>query len=125
MGTHPQILHVPSVARTESGWTPLTVGELVAGEFRPLPFSAPEDESIVEKVSVWRHAGGELPYARPVSAELFYLIEGRVRIEWEHDSQLEAQSGDVVVVPIGFSGTWHTLEPIVKISISTIPAVAG
>lgn len=122
MTAQPKILHLPSAAQHAVGWTPLMVGELAAGESLPLALAASEGEFVLEKVSMWRHAGGELPYARPVSTELFYLIEGHVRIEWERDSRLEARAGDIVIVPVGFTGTWHTLEPVVKISVSALPA---
>lgn len=98
------------------------VAELAAGESLPFALAANEGELVLEKVSMWRHAGGELPYARPVSTELFYLIEGHVHIDWECGSRLEARAGDVVIVPVGFTGTWRTLEPVVKISISAFSA---
>ena len=123
MAVDPKILHIPSAAQQATGWVPLMVGALTAGESLPLTIGADEGELILEKAAIWRHSGGELPYARPVSTELFYLIEGRVRIEGERDLPIEAQAGDVVIVPVGFIGVWRTLEPIVKISISTVSAV--
>lgn len=125
MTADPKILHSLSGAQSTAEWAPFMVGTLAAGESLPVAPGANEGGLLLERVSIWRHAGGELPYARPVSRELFYLIEGRVRIEWEPGSQLEAQAGDLVIVPVGFAGIWRTLEPIVKISISTTPADEG
>lgn len=120
MAENPKIRHIPAAAQRASEWAPLMVGALTAGESLPLTMGAEDGKLVLEKAALWRHSGGELPYARPVSTELFYLIEGRVRIEAERDLPLEAEAGDVVIVPVGFMGTWHTLEPVVKISISAV-----
>ena len=57
---------------------PIRSRRLLLGWFVPKP--GPVSYTHLD---VYKRQGGELPYARPVSRELFYLIEGRVRIEGE------------------------------------------
>ena len=113
-----RIIHIAGVQALEDGWLPFAVGDLVAGEALPLPLGDDGGTRIVERGGLWRHAGGELPYARPSSSELMYLLRGRVRVESEGGDAVEAEGGDLLIVPRGFVGSWNTIEPVLKISFS-------
>jgi hypothetical protein len=120
-----QIIHIPAVQTLEEGWAPFRVGGLDAGEALSLPFGAEKSRIVFGPASVWRHAGGELPYFRPASSEFMMLLGGRVRIEGEGFDAVEAKAGDAVIVPQGFVGTWTTLEPVYKVSSSFAAADAA
>lgn len=114
----PQITRVPEVASHPDSWTPFIVGDIVAGEVHSLAFGGAG--TLLESAALWRHGGGELPYARPVSSELFYVIQGSAHISDSEGVVLEIRAGDTVQVPVGFVGTWTTHEPILKMSVSAI-----
>lgn len=103
-------------------WSPLLVAGTSAGDSYPLFAAGAQGGQSVEKVSLWRHDGGELPYARPASAELILLLEGRVEITPDNGSAREIARGNIAFVPLGFVGTWHTTEPVLKMSVSLVPA---
>lgn len=110
------IIHLPSEERREDDWSPFVVGDLVAGEYIALPVTREgEEPRRLGKASMWRHAGGVLPYERPASDEFMYVISGKVRIS-AGDHAVEASAGDVLIVPQGFVGTWETIDPVVKVS---------
>lgn len=113
-----QVIRIPSVQGVEEGWAPFRVGELTAGETLPLPFGDDVRQLVFGPTAVWRHSGGELPYARPDSSEFMLLLTGRVRIEGEGYDAVEAEAGDAIIVPQGFVGAWITLEPVCKVSSS-------
>lgn len=112
------ITHIPNAVGNRDTWSPFVVGGVVAGEAHVLPLGGEAGEGTFENAALWRHDGGKLAYARPTSTELMLLIEGRVRISDAHSETVEASAGDVVIVPRGFAGVWHTLDPILKMSVS-------
>lgn len=117
------VIRIPAAGRDDQGWIPFRVGSGAAGELRAISLSVGDLPHQLEAVALWRHPGGRLDYARPTSSELLYLIEGRVCIEGEQCETVEVEAGDVVIVPQGFEGTWITLEPVTKLSV-TLSAVS-
>jgi uncharacterized protein len=47
--------------------------------------------------------------------EFCHITQGRVRIEDEAGNQWTFARGDSFVIPAGFAGTWHVLEPMSKL----------
>jgi uncharacterized cupin superfamily protein len=54
--------------------------------------------------------------------EFCHLTSGRVRIEDEHGAHWLFEAGDSLVIPAGFCGTWHVLEPTSKLYVIFEPA---
>lgn len=111
------VLNAPE--RVVEGWSAFVVDGADAGEALPLVgVSAAGVVLRVEKAALWRHAGGELAYARPTSAELILLIAGRAEILTEDSRSAEVTAGQLAIVPRGFVGAWRTLDPVLKLSIA-------
>ena len=56
--------------------------------------------------------------------EFCHITRGRVRIEDESGRQWTFAPGDSFVIPAGFSGTWHVLEPTSKLYVIYEPATS-
>lgn len=50
--------------------------------------------------------------------EFMYLLEGQIEITDEEGESKIYGSGDAIVMPKGFNGTWRQLSPIKKIHVS-------
>jgi len=57
--------------------------------------------------------------------EVCVILRGRVAIEDEAGARLEFGAGEAFVVPAGFRGVWHTLEPTEKIFVGVVPDAAA
>lgn len=56
--------------------------------------------------------------------EFCHITKGRVRIEDEMGRHWTFTRGDSFVVPAGFAGTWHVLEPTAKLYVIHEPATS-
>ncbi len=119
--TATEVVVLDATGADAARWLPLVANGETAGETFPLIPVADTAAVRVEKVSLWRHSGGTLPYGRPTSAELIHLIEGRVEISADGGATVEIAAGQSALVPFGFTGTWRTVEPVFKLSLSLIP----
>ena len=54
--------------------------------------------------------------------EFCYLTRGRVRIEHESGRGWTFSAGSSFVIPAGFNGVWHVLEPTAKLYVIYEPA---
>jgi uncharacterized protein len=70
---------------------------------------------------VWQSSPGRWR-VRYSENEFCHLTSGRVRIEGEQGAAWTFQSGDSFVIPAGFVGTWHVLEPTSKLYVIFEPA---
>ena len=52
--------------------------------------------------------------------EVCVVLDGRVGIEDESGERREFGAGEAFLIPAGFSGVWHTLEPTRKIFVGVV-----
>jgi uncharacterized cupin superfamily protein len=103
----PVVPPLSDYAETSPGWTEvehrarLTAGHTVAGYWTGEPGSV--------RIPEW-------PYD-----EVCVIFDGRVAIEDADGSRREFGAGDAFVVPAGFDGWWHTLEPTSKVFVGVAP----
>ena len=69
----------------------------------------------VQRVSFWKHDGGELAY-EPSLSELVVILQGHVELVAEEGQRHHIRSGQVGLIPANFRGTWISREPVVKVS---------
>jgi uncharacterized cupin superfamily protein len=99
-------------------WQGMHVQDLAVGETLPVPGAEYLLGGTTARASFWRHDGGTLPYARPSSSELIYVVHGKVEISSGEGSSVIVTQGDAAFIPQGFVGSWTSLLPVLKLSIS-------
>lgn len=99
-------------------WQAMKVQELAVGETLPIPGAEELLRGTTTRAVFWRHTGGVLPYARPSSGELIFLVEGKVEIKADSGSCVIVSEGDTAYIPQGFVGWWTSLLPVLKLSLS-------
>lgn len=70
---------------------------------------------------VWESSPGKWR-VRYSENEFCYLTRGRVRIEHESGRGWTFTAGAAFVIPAGFNGVWHVLEPTAKLYVIYEPA---
>jgi uncharacterized cupin superfamily protein len=65
-------------------------------------------------VGFWEGKPGWVAFDAWPYTEICVIIRGRVAIEDEHGDRREFADGSAFIVPQGFRGRWHTLEPTTK-----------
>lgn len=99
-------------------WQAMHVQDLAVGESHPVPGAEHLLGGTAARAVFWRHAGGMLPYARPSSGELIFVVQGKVEIKSDAGSSVIVAEGDAAFIPQGFVGSWTSLLPVLKLSIS-------
>lgn len=102
-------------------WQEMLLGNLPVGHTHPVPGAEQLLGGTVERAGFWRHEGGTLPYARPSSGELVLVVQGKVKIDSENGSSVTVNEGDAAFIPQGFTGSWTSLAPVLKLSVSVRP----
>lgn len=62
---------------------------------------------------IWTSTKGKWPVEYK-EEEFIYLIKGKVKLTAADGRSRTYKAGDAFVIPLGFAGTWETLEPIRK-----------
>lgn len=65
-------------------------------------------------VGFWEGEPGWVEFDAWPYTEICVIVSGRVAIEDEHGARREFTEGEAFVVPEGFKGRWHTVEPTTK-----------
>lgn len=97
------------------GWKEFRAFNEPAGHFIQIEAEISQSKNTIEGLSFWRHQGGELHYCIS-HQEIFVLLEGRAEITNSSGAKYYVNTHEVGIVPANFSGTWKTIEPIVKVS---------
>ena len=63
----------------------------------------------------WTGQAGFVSFDSWPYSELCVIVSGRVAVEDHTGNTVTFGSGDSFLIPQGFSGTWHTLEPTAKV----------
>jgi uncharacterized protein len=63
----------------------------------------------------WAGSAGSVAFNSWPYNELCVILKGRVRVEATQGEVHEFGAGESFLIPQGFSGVWHTLEPTEKI----------
>ena len=66
-------------------------------------------------VGFWEGEPGWVRFESWPYNEVCVILSGRVAVEDESGQRAVFGAGEAFVVPFGFQGTWHTLEPTEKI----------
>lgn len=99
-------------------WQAMYVQDLAVGESHPMPGAEHLLGGTSARAVFWRHDGGMLPYARPSSSELIFVVQGKVEITSDTGRSVIVTEGDAAFVPQGFVGSWTSLLPVLKLSVS-------
>jgi uncharacterized cupin superfamily protein len=95
----------------------LFVSSVDAGTWEPDPeVPGTEMHELVHDGKVWagmsRVSGAHQPTTwKPDHREVFIVLEGSVRIEFEDGTDLELGVGSMASIPPGLSTTWHIRTP--------------
>ncbi|MDR6636979.1 cupin domain-containing protein [Paenarthrobacter nitroguajacolicus] len=73
------------------------------------------------QVAAWEGQPGWVRIDNWPYHEVCVIQEGRVAVEDTAGLRREFGSGEAFVIPAGFSGIWHTLEPARKIFVGIVP----
>lgn len=63
---------------------------------------------------VWSSEPGKWSFEQVSSEEFCYLLTGKVKLVHVDGTEESFKEGDAFVIPIGFKGTWETIEPVNK-----------
>lgn len=63
----------------------------------------------------WRGEPGSVGFAAWPYTEICVILRGSVGVEDESGAMVTFGAGESFLIPEGFSGRWHTLEPTEKI----------
>lgn len=63
----------------------------------------------------WSGAAGSVAFQSWPYSELCVILRGRVAVEDAEGERAEFGPGEPFLIPEGFAGTWHTLEPTEKV----------
>lgn len=63
----------------------------------------------------WSGSAGSVSFDSWPYNELCIILKGRVRVEAAEGGSKDFGAGESFLIPQGFSGVWHTLEPTEKI----------
>ncbi len=66
------------------------------------------------ETGLWECTAGSFTAVREGYSEVCTILSGRVTIEVAGEDAEEYGPGDVMVMPSGWSGTWHVHEPLRK-----------
>lgn len=69
-------------------------------------------------VGYWTGEPGSVSFEAWPYVEVCSILSGRVAVEDEYGGRLEYGSGDVFMIPEGWTGTWLTLEPAQKLFVA-------
>lgn len=75
------------------------------------------------QVAAWKGEPGWVRIDDWPYHEVCVIQSGRVALEDTAGYRREFGAGDAFVIPAGFSGKWHTLEPSQKIFVGIVPDV--
>jgi uncharacterized protein len=67
------------------------------------------------RCGVWECTPGGWDVENRVGTETMVILKGRVRITTNGGAPVEIASGDVFVLPAGWSGRWETVETVRKV----------
>ncbi|GAA3696662.1 hypothetical protein GCM10023081_37130 [Arthrobacter ginkgonis] len=110
-----EVLVFPSAEAGSADWSEFAPAGEPAGWVRGLLGREDLPAGSIQRVSFWKHDGGDLPYAPPM-AELVVILQGRVELVDEEGARYDVGPGQVALIPAGFRGTWITREPVLKVS---------
>lgn len=97
---------------------PLTPGGQRAGADRGDPQIAchPLTPEASGSLGVWECEPGGWPVVERKDTEFTYILSGKARLTDESSGQvIEISSGDLVILPPGWTGRWDILEPLRKV----------
>lgn len=74
-------------------------------------------DNVAVEGGYWTGDAGNVSFDSWPYAELCVVLKGRVAVEDREGARVEFAAGESFLIPQGFSGIWHTLEPTEKIFI--------
>lgn len=108
----PRIVAIPHLA--DAVRTPVAADRLTLGQPSQAVANAYSDPGGLFHCGVWEGDPGAWQ-VRYTEHEFCHMLAGRVRIIGEDGSETLVVAGDTFVIPAGFSGVWHVLEPARKL----------
>ena len=109
------------------------LNSVVLGNFKPKPTSISEnqEEAAVQlwvsedgktKIGVWECTQGEFTADRSKEAEYCHILSGSASVQNHNDSHSRnLGSGDLLVLPIGWKGSWIIHEHLRKLYVLQSP----
>ena len=86
--------------------------EVVAGEpFRR--YAGFVDEGL--EAGAWKATTGRWTESPQATPEVAYITRGRIRLHPTEGDPVDVFAGDLLYVPVGWSGTWEILEDVEKV----------
>lgn len=99
----------------------LPAERLIAGNPKQTLWMEYTDDSGQFFVGVWESGIGKWS-VRYTEEEYFQILEGRCVITADDGEAVEVCSGESMVIPRGFTGTWEVIEPTRKTFVIFEPA---
>lgn len=67
------------------------------------------------EAGVWTSGEGGWPVVDRPDTEVALILDGRARITNDDGTSIEVSKGDLLVLPVGWTGRWDVLEPVRKV----------
>lgn len=79
------------------------------------------DEASGTEVGVWSCAPGGWPIESRTNTEVAVILSGRAIITDDGGARRELGAGDVIVLPVGWTGRWDVVEQVRKVYVVIRP----
>ena len=105
------IIKLPYTHDTKGEYTPENI---VRGKPTAMVKNLYTDPTGHFSTGVWASSPGKWNFEQTGSEEFCYLIEGKAILEDVEGRITRFEKGDAFVIPVGFKGSWETVEPLKK-----------
>jgi len=125
-GMEPRLILMPT---SGPGTPPVEVGQgsgeaLLSGEYLTCTWNHYSGENGRLYCGIWESTPGKV-LINYTEWEFCHLIEGRVVVTSEAGEEWHLQQGDAFMIPVGFRGTWETVQTVRKHYVILMPGPAG